>query len=98
MQMIDLESRIPSFGRAFDKWNIQIKWNAHGQFWYMSIFTKSGDQLASGIKLVMGRNLLEGFGSTKSPRGEMFLIPKADRFFEPDYENLNSFGLYYNGK
>jgi len=92
---IDLESKRPSFGRLMDNWNLQFKWNAHGQFWYMSIVSSGGKQLASGIKLVLGRNLLLGFKSEGSPTGLMALVPKAD-VIEPTYDNLDSYEIYYN--
>jgi hypothetical protein len=89
MKTIKLDSNKPSFGRKLildsKQFNLEFLWNNRCMCWVMNIT----DEIAYGITLLKGRDLLDGFRNNRSPDCELYLIGEGT----PNLENISNFEL-----
>ena len=57
-----------------DRYGLRFHWNSRGGFWTMSVLTTTQEPIVSGIKIVLGYNLLGRFRAYDVPPGDMIAI------------------------
>ncbi len=78
MLTIPFNSTLDSFNQQMDldgqTYIFTFSWNNRDTAWYMSITTLEEEQIADGIKLVLGVELLQVTGLPGIPPGEIWAI------------------------
>lgn len=50
------------------------QWNSRGDRWYLTVYDRDGDVLASSIKITLYGDLLAGIPPSKRPPGQLWAI------------------------
>lgn len=69
---------------------IGFSWNNREEAWYMSLFTLENIEIVTGIKLVLGMELLKRTGRPGIPPGEVYCVPMSpvDRINKTDIPDI----------
>jgi len=99
MTFIELESK-PSFSRILrtgkKNFILNFTWNDLYGFWYFNITDMSKKQVASGLRLITGFDLLSGMNNSSTPAGELELFSQLNNSFEnPRFENIGDYSLKF---
>ena len=71
---------------------LQFSFNQRCACWYLSLQTIDGDDIADGIKLVVGWNLLIKSASPNRPPGWLFVLSSSTDSSTPGLDDLNPDG------
>jgi hypothetical protein len=77
---------------------LTFTWNTRGEFWSLSVADANEEPIVSGIKLVVGYDLLEGFRSLSVPKGALIILGLAGnmaRIAYDDFTNSRALKLVY---
>jgi len=74
---------------------LSFQYNQRGDVWYLSIATLDGDAVASGIKLVVGWDLLLKCASPSRPPGTFIVVSNTTDLSPPGLNDLAPGGRCY---
>lgn len=94
---IELETA-PSFSRilrsAKGVFILDITYNSYGGFYVLNIRNNERLQVASGLRLQLGHDILRGFVSPNTPDGSLILYSTSAKI-APRYDNIGDYYLEY---
>lgn len=73
-----------------DTYTLRFRWNRRADHWYMDIKTGNGDQIVSGIPLLIMLPITQRFKDDRFPPGEFFLIDEQNEFANPNRDNFGT--------
>jgi PKD repeat protein len=77
---------------------MRLAWNDYGQYWVMDLLNLDDSPILSGIKLVLGYDLLTGYRRTGLPTGSLYVVDPAgvlDRIEQGDFTGDRGLELVY---
>ncbi len=92
IKLIELEKSV-SFSRVMGNYNLKIQWNDYAKFWYCDVTAKDGSIIASGIKLLMGRDLIRGIPQVS---GYLWLRNSTISEDTPNFDAIVDYYFYYD--
>lgn len=63
-------------------------WNEREATWYVSIADAENDPIVSGVRVVLGENLIAGVADSRLPDGQILVADPSGNTDEPDRDTL----------
>ena len=75
-------------------YQLRFWWNSTGEYWTLQMLNNSGTILLSGIKIVLGIELISAFVWMGLPPGELWAIDSTDELDRIGLNDLSSGAVY----
>ncbi len=66
------------------------RWNERDGCWYFALADADGERIVSGVRVVLGANLLSGVGTGRGPDGGIIVIDASGSTVEPGLYDLGN--------